>query len=500
MWAFVIYDVQTQTVFAARDRFGVKPLYYWESPEGFLAFASEIKEFTVLPGWHARLNGARAYDFLTSEVARTDHTSETMFKDVYQLRGGEALEVKIRDIKNGLPIYRWYNLKIIDQDINLIDAEYNFRCLFEDSIRLRLRSDVPVGSCLSGGLDSSSIVCVANNILKEQGKEEKQRTFSACAEDERIDERKYINEVVKSRNIHALYTQPSCEHLLKNLDFLIWHQDEPFDNTSMYAQWCVFKLAAASGVKVMLDGQGSDEQLCGYHRFFGCYYADIFKHKRFELLLQQMKDTKKIHGDSYTKSLAMMMFYLTTPPLRQKFKNLLGGSGIPVYDIKGDDNKVILPAGDVIQQNSYDQLMYSVLPQLLHYEDRNSMAHSIESRVPFLDYRLVEFNLGLRPGVKIANGYTKQILRHAMINILPENIRMRADKIGFATAEEQWMKDNPDIFIELLVFGIDSSKGILDDAALKKFDRMVTGKEKFSSFAWRVIAFGRWMKIFNVSI
>jgi asparagine synthase (glutamine-hydrolysing) len=320
------------------------------------------------------------------------------------------------------------------------------------------------------------------------------------SEDEKIDERKYINEVINARHIHNLCIQPSPQGLFKDLDFLLWHQDEPFDNTSMYAQWCVFKLAAASGVKVMLDGQGSDEQLCGYHRFFGCYYADIFIKRRFELLLQQMEATKKIHGDAYIQSLMMMVFYLTSPYLRQKLKKLFGRSGIPVYKIKGEDIEFNIPHGDIIQQNSYEQLMYSVLPQLLHYEDRNSMAHSIESRVPFLDYRLVEFNLGLRPGVKIANGWTKMLLRHAMIDILPENIRMRADKIGFATAEKQWMKANPSVFRQLLIDGIDSSKGILDDAALKKFDKMIEGKEKFSSFSWRVIVFGRWMKMFNVHI
>ena len=192
---------------------------------------------------------------------------------------------------------------------------------------------------------------------------------------------------------------------------------------------------------------------------------------------------------------------------RQKSKKLLVGAPISMLSAKNlgvfndSDNPVKLPSGDVIQKNCYEQLIYSVLPQLLHSEDRNSMAHSLESRVPFLDFRLVEFNLSLPPELKIADGYTKQILRESMSGILPEKIRMRVDKIDFATAEESWMKrDNSKIFRQLFVEAVESSKGIFNEEALKKFDRIIEGKERFSSFAWRVISFGKWMKIFNVSI
>jgi len=199
MWAFIIFDTKNGNLFVSRDRFGVKPLYYWYSPEGFLAFASEIKEFTVLPGWKAKLNGSRAYDFLVSEAGLANHTSETLFQDVYQLRGGEAVEVQVSTLSTKLPIYRWYDLKINKFDITFEEAEKEFLELFQDAIRIRLRSDVPVGSCLSGGLDSSSIVCIVNDILKEEKLEEIQQTFSVCSDVEVFDERK--GSVAKNLNI-----------------------------------------------------------------------------------------------------------------------------------------------------------------------------------------------------------------------------------------------------------------------------------------------------------
>lgn len=312
MWAFIIFDTKNGTLFASRDRFGVKPLYYWYSPEGFLAFASEIKEFTVLPGWKAKLNGPQAYDFLVSEAGLANHTSETLFRDVYQLRGGKAFEVQVSRLSTELPIYRWYDLKINKLDITLEEAKKEFLKLFQDTIRIRLRSDVPVGSCLSGGLDSSSIVCVVNDILKEEKLEEIQKTFSACSDVEKLDERKFIDEVVKSRNIEAKYIYPSPEKMLDCIDSLTWHHDEPFDCTSIYAQWLVFQLASENGIKVMLDGQGSDEQLCGYHRFFGCRYAQLFKSLNLLRLGCEIGKVKALHRDSITESITMMGFYLGT--------------------------------------------------------------------------------------------------------------------------------------------------------------------------------------------
>ncbi len=299
MWAFAIYDCKARTLFLARDRFGVKPLYYWTSPDGFFAFASEIKQFTVLPGWQAKLNGQRTYDYLVFGI--TDHTEETMFSGVFQLRPGHCVTLAVDDgsvVSPGksLSTRAWYELRPRPFAGSFDDAAREFRDLFEQSISLRLRADVPVGSCLSGGLDSSSIVCVLNEFLRKQGVQSLQKTFSACSDVDRFDERKWIDLVVGKTGVDAHYVYPALDRLFEESPAITWHQDEPFGSTSIYAQWCVFRLAAQNGVKVMLDGQGADEQLCGYHIYFGPHLASQLKRMRLGELLSDFSSLQRIHG------------------------------------------------------------------------------------------------------------------------------------------------------------------------------------------------------------
>lgn len=179
MWALIIVDIEKNRLFAARDRFGVKPFYCWLSPQGFWAFGSEIKQFTVLPGWQARMNRERVYDFLAWGL--TDHTAETLFSNVFQLRGGEAFDVSLSAVPDKLSLYQWYVLRPAVFNGTAAEAAESFRALFYDAVKLRLRADVAIGSCLSGGVDSSSIVCVMNDILREAGAAANQRTVSACS-------------------------------------------------------------------------------------------------------------------------------------------------------------------------------------------------------------------------------------------------------------------------------------------------------------------------------
>ncbi|MDV2482607.1 asparagine synthase (glutamine-hydrolyzing) [Methanoculleus sp. Wushi-C6] len=512
MWAFVIYDTQEQKVFVARDRFGVKPLYYWFSPEGFLAMASEIKAFTVLPGWNPHVNGPRVYDYLVSNLL--DHTSETLFAGVYQLRGGEAAEFRVGEIDTALPVYRWYRLDPHQFSGTFDEAVTEFGRLLRDSVRLRLRSDVPGGSCLSGGLDSSSIVCLANDLLREEQKEGFQKTFSACSDVKEYDEREYADEVISARGIEAHYTYPSFEELLEELDELVWYQDEPFKTTSIYAQWLVFELAANHGVKVLLDGQGADEQLCGYQWFFGCRYADHFHSMKWKMLWRDIRAVKSRHGLSEFQSLSMMGYYLLPSSVREIMKpyatsgqagsSWLNTGLLSAYNAaaSGAERSFAARSGPSLtttQSIALDQMLWVSLPSLLHWEDRNSMAHSVESRVPFLDYRLVEYVMSLPEEYRIHEGVTKRILREAMSGILPERVRMRMDKMGFYTAEEHWLRyEDPEIFRRLLVEAVQDSKGILTKEVLGKLERMFTGDDPVSAMVWRWILFGRWMRIFNV--
>lgn len=330
MWAFALYDTQERTLFLARDRFGVKPLYYWVSPQSMIAFASEIKAFTVLPGWQARGNGQRLYDFLAWGIQ--DHTDETMFAGVFQLPPGHYTlwSTQARDLTQywtqpgtRLPVRQWYQLTAQPFSGDSATAAAGFKERFIESVRLRLRADVPVGSCLSGGLDSSSIVCVANRLLREQDAQAQQKTFSACADVPRFDERSYIETVVAHTGVEPHYTYPSQDTLFDVLPDLTWHQDEPFGSTSIFAQWCVFALAAQQGVKVMLDGQGADEQLAGYHGYFGPYLAGLAKDLAIGSLWREWRAIRAQHGYSDIK-LAKWMIGNLAPALVQPVAAMLG--------------------------------------------------------------------------------------------------------------------------------------------------------------------------------
>jgi asparagine synthase (glutamine-hydrolysing) len=513
MFAFLLVDRARRTLFAARDRFGVKPLYYWISPDGLVAFASEIKQFSVLPGWRPRLNGQRAYDFLNWGLF--DHTDETLFEGVFQLRGGEALELDLgsgssrRAVAGGrLPVYRWYELKARTFSGTRADAGQEFAGLLTDSVRLRLRADVPVGSCLSGGLDSSSIVCVINDLLRAKDAHALQKTFSACAAVKRFDEREFIEEVVRRTATDAHYVYPRLDELFGMLDRITWHQDEPFGSTSIYAQWHVFRLAAENGVKVMLDGQGADEQLAGYHGFFGARYSGLLRGLRWLTLWHDIRAAQALHGYPASLGLKYALNGVLPEWLRQPLRRLAGrpANSAPWLDLTvlnaepTDPFRTVAPTGATsVAAMSRAQLTATSLPMLLHWEDRDSMAHSIEARVPFLDYRLVEFVLGLPEDYKIARGVTKRVLREGMQGVLPEKIRTRMDKLGFVTPEEVWLREEGTAhFRKALRESVDASGGILKRDVLSLLEDMVEGKQAFSFLIWRLISFGAWMRVFSV--
>ncbi len=514
MFAFLIYDREQNTLFVARDRFGIKPLYYRISAHG-IAFASEIKQFTVLPDWQAAMNGQRVYDFLNWGI--TDHTEETMFADIFQLRGGEALELNLRNLVAGqgglapggrLPTYRWYELRAQSFRGNMEEATEQFRTRFTDAVRLHLRADVPVGSCLSGGLDSSSIVCVMNSILQESGAHALQRTFSACADIKRFDEREFIDDVVRHTDVEGHYVYPELANLFTTCESIIWHQDEPFGSTSIYAQWEVFRLAAQNGVKVMLDGQGADEQLAGYHSYFGSRLSRLFKTFHWLEFYQEMSAIHAVHGYPVRWGIQQALNNLLPEVIRQPLRKFVGKSNAVVPNWL-NVNALGAKTGDPFRKNaekinsvedlSYLQLTSSNLQMLLHWEDRDSMAHSIESRVPFLDYRLVEFVLGLPEEFKIKNGITKRVLREGMKGILPETIRNRMDKLGFVTPEEVWLRErSPDQFRQALKDAVNSSRGILNENANVLLEKMISGEVPFNFLIWRLISFGAWMRVFFV--
>lgn len=517
MFAFVLIDRERRSLFAARDRFGIKPLYYHVTASGALAFASEIKQFTTLPGWQAGLNRQRAYDFLAWNTH--DHTAETLFRDVYQLRGGESLAMTFEDAfaacrRSGIPLpaARWYSLssRLRSTAPATAAGAAELKSRLEHTIDLHLRSDVPVGSCLSGGLDSSTIVCLANRALRTAGAAGNQQTFSATTAVAALDERKFMNEVVAHTGVQARYIEPTAANLFDNLDRITRHQDEPFGSTSIFAQWSVFGLAAEHGVKVMLDGQGADELFAGYHTYFGALFARLLRTARLIALYRECTAAQINHHRNWMWSAQQCANFLLPEILRQPLRRRAGRTTArpPWLDldrlgVEPHDPHLATGASKArsVRELSIAQLVTSSVPALLRYEDRNSMAHSVEARVPFLDHRFVEFVLGLPDEQKISNGVTKRILRESMLGILPENVRQRMDKLGFVTPEEVWMRStSPALFRNAMTAAVDAAGGILTTQAGLLQSGIADSTRHFDHAAWRAISFGHWAAIHSVRI
>jgi asparagine synthase (glutamine-hydrolysing) len=511
MFAFLIFDSKTQRLFAARDHFGIKPLYYWVSEYG-IAMASEIKAFTVLPGWYPKINGQRVYDFLTWGLQ--DHTDETMFHGVYQLRGGESVTLDLHkplaadadqpSPNSRLPVRRWY-----DMGPSATGDPAEFKPRFMESIALHLRSDVPVGSCLSGGLDSSAVVCGVNALFSEQADAPLQKTFSACSTESIFDERPWVDQVAAQTAVEPHYVYPDEQGLFDELNDIIWHQDEPFGSASIFYQWSVFKLAHANQIKVMLDGQGADEILAGYHPFFAPFLLGLFKSGKWGKLWQEMRAIRRFHGYSYFNQIQRIANISLPEPLRQLMRRLVGKSvsqnphlDLERLAIHPADPAVGLGANaSCVLDYSLAQLNVLNLPMLLHHEDRNSMAHSLEARVPFLDPLFVEWVLGLPDSEKIQNGTTKHVMRQELAGLVPANILNRMDKMGFVAPEEIWLREKtPNQFRAALDEAITHSGGIIKPSAKQALEEMIDGTRPFDHSIWRFISFGAWLRVFNVRL
>lgn len=514
MFAFIIWDDRDKRLFAARDRYGIKPLYLVHGAHG-VALASEIKQLHGLPGLSGRMNIARVHDFLASGIS--EHTSETMFEGITQLRGGECITI---DTSKGTPLQaaprRWYPATAGDLKLSEAEAAERFRELLSDSVRLHLRSDVLVGSCLSGGLDSSAIVCLMSNLLGSGEGGAKVNTVSACYAEKSVDEKPFMDAVVAHAHTEPHFIFPKAEDVFQRASDITWHQDEPFGSTSIFAQWCVFEEARRAGIKVMLDGQGADEQLAGYHSGFAYYMADLTRRRQFGQLLRTMIERNRYHGTSVFEQLSRYVVPLLPRGLaglmRRKHQQLTQHDwlGTDILREKGNPGTAFQLASDLLGLPTVTDirslcmtLTYgSNLAMLLHWEDRNSMAHSIEARVPFLDHPLVEFNLALGNDHKIVGGDTKRVLRKGMAGILPEVVKERRDKLGFATPEQIWFRGP---LRGLVTEGIEATlalyPGLMNaDGVRALASDMLDGRRPVDFTLWRIVNLGMWGKRFGVGM
>lgn len=489
MWAFAILDIANKKLFCARDRFGVKPFYYALVGEAFI-FGSEIKQLLATKKIFPKANDKIIYNYLSFGIE--NYNEDTFFEGVKQLLGGYSLSLELKE-QSAKPIIRkWY--KFFEKDNFLSDnlrTTEHFLELLTDAVKIRLRSDVPVGSCLSGGIDSSSIVCFASRFLKIQ-RASRQETFTACFNGTSIDEREYANEVIKKTGCIGNFVFPSYNELIDDLENLIWHQEEPFGSLSVFSQWRIMSAAKEKNIKVLLDGQGGDELMLGYERYYSYFLKDLLRASGLKPFVKELLSIAK-NSKLGLVQLIQYYFYFSYPSLRLWNTSRRVSEFINRDFLASQKNEEITSYWDFCDTQAMQkkEIFQTQLPHLLRYEDRNSMAHSVETRLPFLDYRMVEFIYSLPIDQKIHDGWTKYILRIATKGVVPDSIRWRKRKMGFEVPQDAWLlrlkKDMRDRI------GCRANPYI-NNKKLKQ----IADFSNHSVFLWRIYNLELWMERFNI--
>lgn len=490
MWSFAIYDRQKQSLFCSRDRFGIKPFLYLKTDKN-LIFASEVKALRIMPEFDDTLNRAQLIRYL--QFGWLFNGSETLFENVFALPAGHNLRV----VSGTFHAYRYWNYPEGRKETG-VDAEA-FRKLFFDSVRLQLRSDVPVGACLSGGLDSSSIVSAMRKIEPDT----KIKTFTAFyGEGGFFDERPFVSEVVAASNTEDFYTSPTETEVEAALDDILWSQDFPIGSSSPVSQYFVMKKIGASGIKVVLDGQGADEYLGGYLHFYYRYFADLLRSLSIGSFLRQITLYYRHHSKNVRNWLDTVIrsFIIATVGETLYFRLVLKYQFDDV-SISPESPDQILSFLNIKEKSrwssiSASEMMNTTLPTLLHLEDRNSMRFSLESRVPFLDHHLVEHVTALPVNNIVDGEWTKKILRAAMKGVLPEKIRLRRDKRGFVTpGEMEWLNRLIDECLKSGTAHVQLDGILSSEKTRRVLEKVRRGEKKNLPLAWRLVMLIKWVKL-----
>lgn len=478
MWAFVIWDRQNQTLFCSRDRFGVKPLY-WTQSDGQLYLASELKQLRAL-GLGARVDVDELSRFLYAGIVGA--TPASFFSGLEALPAGHSLTVERHQ---GVRIESWYHLPANPADGGTLPA------LLLDAVSLRLRSDVPVGSCLSGGLDSSAVVMLAA-AARQQASADPLRCIHARSSDPEVDESAYASLVADAACASLQTLTPSADQFWQNLTEICRIQDEPFGSPSICMQYFVMQQARASGCPVMLDGQGADEILLGYSKFMVLAFSHAWRSGGLPQLLRTLTNSWAANAALTPRtSLQYLVGTLLSPLRAARVRRRLSFLHLPLQPVRRLYNSVSAAATDC-RRTQLLELFQTSLPALLRYEDRNSMAHSVEARLPFLDYRLVEAALALPVDQKIHNGWSKYPLRTS--GILPDAIAWRRSKLGFNAPERSWIGGYSR---QMLAQTLDSPliAAMADRVSLERHWHRLDRREQ-----WRLFNVAIWADIYGVRL
>lgn len=484
MFGFALYDKKRGQVYLVRDHFGIKPLYYAEV-NGKLIFGSEIKAILVAfkkLGIPIVPNDRVINRYLLTRAH--DDGKETFFANIFRVPANCYLRWDVDSGNSSIQTY-WPESLRPKYKLDGKNPVENFRKLFLDSVRIRLMSEVPLGTALSGGLDSTAVVgAVASQLkqadLSDQIKDKnrvigpRQKTFSAVFPGEINNEETYIKDAISATGVANYQVKPDRKAFWKDLEKFIAQQDEPIISSGHYAQWKVMELAAKHKIRVMLDGQGADEMLAGYIPYYFVYFRELIKSFKLFKLIKEI----------------ILSLDLWWPLVWQK-------RGIKAKDLFNIDSAIhgrpMVGLNDRLKRDVF----YDSLPALLRYEDHDSMAFSIESRVPFLDYRLWDFVNHLGSEFKIRNGWNKWIMREGLKDILPPKIRQRRWKVGFTTPEVHWFRQSEREINEIFASASFNRRPYFKpDKIRKAYKEFREMKSDDSMVFWRIINLELWMRKF----
>jgi asparagine synthase (glutamine-hydrolysing) len=481
MWAAALLDDRKDgpRLLLARDHFGIKPLYFARTGDRLL-WGSEVKSLLQDRSLRTAPSRQRIHDYLSAGFH--DHVPDTFFEGVRQLPAGSYAIVD----GSGMTEHAYWRPELSES--GSADPE-EFRALFEKSVERRLVAEVPVGTCLSGGLDSSTIVCFMSDLLQKHVPDavsmgDHLKTFSAVFDGDPIDERRYIEVVLAATGAESHLVHPRADQFLEEIDEVVWHQEEPMVSTGPYAQWCVMRKAHEE-VTVLLDGQGGDELLAGYVPYQFVYLRQLLRER----------DYGRFAGEAWAAR--DVLWPLLRRRLSDRRKRFPAGRLV-----RSEFRATVEPARDPrvrddLKRRLLQDLTTFSLPSLLRYEDRNSMAFSIESRVPYLDQELVEWILRLPSRAIIDRGWSRAILRDGLKGTLPDEIRLRRWKVGFTTPEFRWLRAERAWLQGLLRSPLFCSRPYWDGLGVADaFDAVCEDGLEEHPFIWRTVNLEVWLRTF----
>jgi asparagine synthase (glutamine-hydrolysing) len=497
MFAFCLVDLDTNVAILARDPFGIKPFHY-TFIDGQFVFASEIKAILQFPGVSRRGNRAIIQQFL--ETGEVDTDESTFFDCIKKLPAACYAKLDLSSPGSFSYLHRYWDPGLSKpQKISWSDAVDKVRAEFLGSVRLHLRSDVPVGAALSGGIDSSAIVAAMRKLKPDADI----RTFSYVADDQRLSEEKWVDIVTSSQSTKAFKVRADHQELLRDVEDLIRTQDEPFGSTSIYAQYRVFKLAKETGVTVMLDGQGADEMFAGYRPYIGSRLSSLLVSGNVVEAHRLLKAYRGVDQGAMRTVASMLSQQLPSSLrsiLKQGYRRLKSDRKTWLRKKSLTQKPERESSKNYLTSHLIETLTKTSLPGLLRYEDRNSMRFSIESRVPFLTTGMASLALSLPEEFHVNPEFlSKAIFRAAMRGIVPDAILDRKDKVGFETPDSTWMRQ----LTEYLLRELDTSKQaivgeFLDIERLKA--QIQVEPDTFAKFeVWRILNFVKWATFYEVT-